>query len=183
MHISIFGVAPLIIVRLVDRLNENRDAFTHEEQLLILDSIVRVEEAVQAARAASGAARRSPRATDARRRGRRLALGGRFGYARHRPAGLARGRPACDASVIGRRSCGLPNHVALFALACDRLHSRNEGCLAGMGSAGRIGFHQSPLDGSRPCWSGQRPKRFLKEYRFYGHYGISEPRRFRGNAQ
>ena len=32
MHMSIFGVAPLIIVRLVDRLNENRDAFTHEEQ-------------------------------------------------------------------------------------------------------------------------------------------------------
>ncbi|MDQ3079973.1 MAG: potassium channel family protein [Pseudomonadota bacterium] len=47
MHISIFGVAPLIIVRLVDRLNENRDAFTHEEQLLILETIVRVEEAVK----------------------------------------------------------------------------------------------------------------------------------------
>jgi len=47
MHVSIFGVAPLIIVRLVDRLNENRDAFTHEEQLSILDSIVRVEEAVK----------------------------------------------------------------------------------------------------------------------------------------
>ncbi len=47
MHLSIFGVAPLIIVRLVDRLNENRDAFTHEEQLLILDTIVRVEEAVR----------------------------------------------------------------------------------------------------------------------------------------
>ena len=47
MHLSIFGVAPLIIVRLVDRLNENRDAFTHEEQLLILESIARVEAAVQ----------------------------------------------------------------------------------------------------------------------------------------
>jgi voltage-gated potassium channel len=40
-------VAPLIIVRLVDRLNENRDAFTHEEQLQILESINRVEAAVQ----------------------------------------------------------------------------------------------------------------------------------------
>ncbi len=47
MHLSIFGVAPLIIVRLVDRLNENRDAFTHEEQLQILESIARVEAAVQ----------------------------------------------------------------------------------------------------------------------------------------
>ena len=47
MHVSIFGVAPLIIVRLVDRLNQNRDAFTHEEQQSILDSIVRVEEAVR----------------------------------------------------------------------------------------------------------------------------------------
>lgn len=47
MHVSIFGVAPLIVVRLVDRLNENRDAFTHEEQTLILESIVRVKEAVK----------------------------------------------------------------------------------------------------------------------------------------
>jgi voltage-gated potassium channel len=43
MHISIFGVAPLIIVRLVDRLNENRDAFTHEEQVHILEGIQRIE--------------------------------------------------------------------------------------------------------------------------------------------
>lgn len=43
MHVSIFGVAPLIIVRLVDRLNEDRDAFTHEEQLHILDGIARIE--------------------------------------------------------------------------------------------------------------------------------------------
>lgn len=47
MHVSIFGVAPMIIVRLVDRMNVNRDAFTHEEQLLILESIARVEEAVK----------------------------------------------------------------------------------------------------------------------------------------
>lgn len=44
MHVSIFGVAPLIVVRLIDRLNENRDAFTHEEQLQILQGITRLEE-------------------------------------------------------------------------------------------------------------------------------------------
>ena len=44
MHLAIFGVAPLIVVRLIDRLNENRDAFTHEEQLQILDGIARIEE-------------------------------------------------------------------------------------------------------------------------------------------
>jgi voltage-gated potassium channel len=43
MHISIFGVAPLIVVRLVDRLNENRDAFTHEEQVHILEGLARIE--------------------------------------------------------------------------------------------------------------------------------------------
>lgn len=47
MHISVFGVAPLIIVRLIDRLNENRDAFTHEEQTLILDGIARIEARLQ----------------------------------------------------------------------------------------------------------------------------------------
>lgn len=44
MHLSIFGVAPLIIVRLIDRLNENRDAFTHEEQVNILEGIQRIEQ-------------------------------------------------------------------------------------------------------------------------------------------
>ena len=44
MHISIFGIAPMIIVRLIDRLNENRDAFTHEEQLQVLEGIARIEE-------------------------------------------------------------------------------------------------------------------------------------------
>lgn len=43
MHLSIFVVAPLIVVRLVDRLNENRDAFTHEEQVHILEGIARIE--------------------------------------------------------------------------------------------------------------------------------------------
>jgi voltage-gated potassium channel len=44
MHLSIFGVAPLIVVRLVDRLNENRDAFTNEEQLRILEALAKIEE-------------------------------------------------------------------------------------------------------------------------------------------
>ncbi len=43
MHISIFGVAPLIVVRLIDRLNENRDAFTHDEQVHILEGLARIE--------------------------------------------------------------------------------------------------------------------------------------------
>ena len=47
MHLSIFGIAPLIVVRLVDRLNANRDAFTHEEQVHILEGIARIEEAVK----------------------------------------------------------------------------------------------------------------------------------------
>lgn len=46
MHVSIFCIAPLIVVRLIDRLNENRDAFTHEEQVHILDGIARLEAAV-----------------------------------------------------------------------------------------------------------------------------------------
>jgi len=43
MHISIFLIAPMIVVRLIDRLNENRDAFTHEEQLHILEALGRIE--------------------------------------------------------------------------------------------------------------------------------------------
>lgn len=44
MHLSIFVIAPMIIVRLIDRLNENRDAFTHDEQVHILEGINRIEE-------------------------------------------------------------------------------------------------------------------------------------------
>ncbi len=43
MHVSVFCVAPLIVVRLIDRLNENRDAFTHEEQTHILEGLARIE--------------------------------------------------------------------------------------------------------------------------------------------
>ena len=46
MHASVFCIAPLIIVRLVDRLNENRDAFTHDEQVQILEGIARLEAAI-----------------------------------------------------------------------------------------------------------------------------------------
>lgn len=49
MHLSIFGVAPLIVVRLIDRLNADRDAFTHEEQEQILAGIVRIEKALERA--------------------------------------------------------------------------------------------------------------------------------------
>jgi voltage-gated potassium channel len=47
MHLSIFGVAPMIVVRLMERLNEDRDAFTHEEQLHILDGLKRIEERLE----------------------------------------------------------------------------------------------------------------------------------------
>jgi voltage-gated potassium channel len=43
MHLSIFGIAPMIVVRLIDRLNANRDAFTHEEQVHIMEGIARIE--------------------------------------------------------------------------------------------------------------------------------------------
>ena len=48
MHLSIYVVAPLIVVRLVDRLNEDRDAFTHEEQVHILEGIARIEARLEA---------------------------------------------------------------------------------------------------------------------------------------
>jgi voltage-gated potassium channel len=46
MHVSVFCVAPLIVVRLVERLNEDQNAFTHEEQVHILEGIARLEAAV-----------------------------------------------------------------------------------------------------------------------------------------
>ena len=46
MHVSVFCVAPLIVVRLVERLNEDQHAFTHEEQVHILEGIARLEAAV-----------------------------------------------------------------------------------------------------------------------------------------
>lgn len=55
MHLSIFGVAPLIVVRLIERLNEDRDAFTHDEQVRILDTLARLEQAVARIEAAQTA--------------------------------------------------------------------------------------------------------------------------------
>ena len=59
MHLSIFGIAPLIVVRLIERINQDRDAFTHEEQVRILESLARLEEAVTRLEAAQGAAGRT----------------------------------------------------------------------------------------------------------------------------
>jgi voltage-gated potassium channel len=44
MHASIFVIAPLIIVRLIERLSENRHEFTHDEQERILATLARLEE-------------------------------------------------------------------------------------------------------------------------------------------
>ena len=47
MHASIFIIAPLIIVRLIERLNEDRHEFTHEEQERILATLARLEERLE----------------------------------------------------------------------------------------------------------------------------------------
>ena len=48
MHLSIFVIAPMIVVRLVDKLNEDRDAFTHEEQVQIVEGLTRIEQRLAA---------------------------------------------------------------------------------------------------------------------------------------
>ena len=47
MHASIFVIAPMIIVRLIERLNEDRHEFTHEEQERILLTLARLEERLE----------------------------------------------------------------------------------------------------------------------------------------
>ncbi len=47
MHASIFVIAPLIVVRLIERLNENRHEFTHEEQERILATLERLEQRLE----------------------------------------------------------------------------------------------------------------------------------------
>jgi voltage-gated potassium channel len=47
MHASIFVIAPLIVVRLIERLNENRHEFTHEEQERILATLARLEDRLE----------------------------------------------------------------------------------------------------------------------------------------
>lgn len=43
MHASIFMIAPLIVVRLIERLNDDRDQFTHDEQERILATLERID--------------------------------------------------------------------------------------------------------------------------------------------
>jgi 2'-5' RNA ligase len=47
MHASIFVIAPLIVVRLIERLNEDQHQFTHEEQERILATLARLEERLE----------------------------------------------------------------------------------------------------------------------------------------
>lgn len=47
MHASIFVIAPLIVVRLIERLNEDRHEFTHEEQERILSTLERLEQRLE----------------------------------------------------------------------------------------------------------------------------------------
>ena len=47
MHASIFVIAPMIIVRLIERLNEDRHEFTHGEQERILLTLARLEERLE----------------------------------------------------------------------------------------------------------------------------------------
>jgi voltage-gated potassium channel len=44
MHVSIFGIAPLIIVRLIERVSENRDLFSHEEQERTMALLAQIDE-------------------------------------------------------------------------------------------------------------------------------------------
>lgn len=43
MHASIFMIAPLIVVRLIERMSHDQHEFTHEEQERIIASLQRVE--------------------------------------------------------------------------------------------------------------------------------------------
>ncbi len=44
MHVSIFCIAPLIVVRLIERITDNRDLFSHEEQERTLALLHQIEE-------------------------------------------------------------------------------------------------------------------------------------------
>lgn len=47
MHVSIFCIAPLIIVRLIERVSDNRDLFSHEEQERTMACLTRIEERLE----------------------------------------------------------------------------------------------------------------------------------------
>jgi voltage-gated potassium channel len=44
MHVSIFGIAPLIVVRLIERMSENRDLYSHEEQERTMAMLAQIDE-------------------------------------------------------------------------------------------------------------------------------------------
>jgi voltage-gated potassium channel len=44
MHVSIFCIAPLIVVRLIERITDNRDLFSHEEQERTMATLVQIDE-------------------------------------------------------------------------------------------------------------------------------------------
>lgn len=46
MHASIFLIAPLVVVRLIERLNVDRDAFTHDEQEVIKEEIIEIRKGI-----------------------------------------------------------------------------------------------------------------------------------------
>jgi voltage-gated potassium channel len=43
MHVSIFFIAPLIVVRLIERVTDNHDLFSHEEQERTLALLTQIE--------------------------------------------------------------------------------------------------------------------------------------------
>ena len=43
MHASLFVIAPLIVVRLIEKMNDDRDHFSHDEQERIISAVERVE--------------------------------------------------------------------------------------------------------------------------------------------
>ena len=47
MHASIFVIAPLIVVRLIERMSHDQHEFTHEEQERIIAALARVEERLE----------------------------------------------------------------------------------------------------------------------------------------
>ena len=50
MHISIFFIAPLVVVRLINHVNEDRDKFSHEEQEALMakmDEVIRRLDALE----------------------------------------------------------------------------------------------------------------------------------------
>ncbi|WP_300974346.1 potassium channel family protein [Sphingomonas sp. LHG3406-1] len=47
MHLSLFVIAPLIVVRLIERVTSNQHEFTHEEQERIIAALSRLEERLE----------------------------------------------------------------------------------------------------------------------------------------